>query len=71
MEKLKKVIEVGSQVSRKVDTAGILTDGVVTRVDIKNGTASVMWRIEDGLLAQSEKISELKIVEKIKKDNEQ
>ena len=67
---MKKVIEVGPQVSKRADTAGILIDGVVTRVDTKSKMAGVMWRIEGGLLAQSEKLSELIIVEKIKKDNE-
>ena len=64
------MIEVGSQVSKRTDSAGILVDGVVTRVDTKNKMAGVMWRIEGGLLAQAEKLSELIIVEKTKKDNE-
>ncbi len=58
------MIKVGSQVSKKVVANGLLTDGVVTRVDTKNEIAGVMWRVDGGLLAQTEKFSNLIVVEK-------
>ena len=60
---MKKAIKVGSQVS-KTGAAGLLVNGVVMRVDPKNETAGVMWKIEGGLLSQSEKFANLVVVEK-------
>jgi len=60
---VKKVIKIGSQVSKSAGVAGLLASGVVTRVDVKNEIAGVMWRIEGGLLAQTEKFSNLIVIE--------
>ncbi len=61
-----KDIKVGTQVSRQ--PAGIMLDGVVTRVDTENQTAGVVWRVEDGLLAQTEKFSNLIVIKKDEED---
>ena len=61
-----KDIKVGTQVSRQ--PAGIMLDGVVTRVDTENQTAGGVWRVEDGLLAQTEKFSNLIVIKKDEED---
>ena len=53
---------VGAKVSKK-SVPGMLHNGVVTRVDKDNGVVGVMWIIEGGLLAKSEQIDSLVIVD--------
>ena len=54
-------IEVGVKVKKK--HPGIIIDGVVTRVDTKNKSAGVMWRVEGGgILAQAEPFDNLILV---------
>ena len=55
-------IKVGSRVSWR-GTPGIRNEGVVMRVDKKNAEAGVMWRIDGGIMSQSEKIKNLMVIE--------
>jgi len=43
---------VGMRVTTKRNS-GIQTDGVVLRVDKKDNSAGVMWRIEGGIMTQT------------------
>lgn len=60
-QRIMNKIEVGVKVTKRAP--GIIIDGVITRVDLENRSAGVMWRIEGGgILVQAEPFDNLVLV---------